>query len=78
MDKSRNHILFFTDGTGAVYELFARDGVIIYADVRLPVMPDGYRAGRFESIDSEHHRRMILERIQRNAPYGWRIVDDAQ
>lgn len=53
-EQSAGHL--WIDGST---ELFTRCGDILRAPLSSPVMPDGYRCGRFECVDAPHHREML-------------------
>lgn len=46
IETSRGH-LKFVDGINGKYEYFKRNGQIYNAHIDRPVMPDGYRCGRW-------------------------------
>jgi hypothetical protein len=58
MEKSQGHIKVI-----AGYEYFIRNGELFRARIELPVMPDGYRCGRWQTRESmaDDYIKMIQE-----------------
>ena len=57
--KSLGHICFVPRVSGGWFEYFARSGHIYRMDSSAPVMPDGYRCGRWHGPDREDIRAAI-------------------
>lgn len=59
-EKSKGHLAFVAF-RGQEWELFVRDGSIFRAPASAPVMPDGYRSGRWEGFDRPSTRAYLSE-----------------
>jgi hypothetical protein len=51
LEKSKGHIKFIWNNT---YEYYDRDGEVYLAPIHNPIMPDGYRSGRWECSRSHY------------------------
>jgi hypothetical protein len=60
--KSKGHL-----GVNAGNEYFVREGDIIEASIDAPVMPDGYRAGRFWATETDFHKQYALNKVRTGA-----------
>jgi hypothetical protein len=60
MEKSTGHKTFINN-----YEYFIRNGGLYRASAHLPIMPDGYRCGRWQTRESmaDDYIEMILSAI---------------
>ena len=57
--RSDGHIAFVPRASGGAWEYWARQGEIWRADTIAPVMPDGYRVGRWYGTDRHATRQSI-------------------
>ena len=64
--RSSGHIAFVPRASGGTWEYWERDGEIWRQDTSAPVMPDGYRSGRWYGTD----RHLTRETIRAAAKAG--------
>lgn len=58
-ERSRGHIAWVPRASGGMWEYWERDGEIWRMDSTAPVMPDGYRSGRWYGTDRHLTRTAI-------------------
>lgn len=58
-DTSDGHICFVRRVSGGWWEYFARQGSIWRMDSSAPIMPDGFRCGRWYAYDREDVRQNL-------------------
>lgn len=59
--QSKGHIGFAVDPWGVKWEFYRRAGSVYKAHASAPVMPDGYRSGRWFGFDRESTYRELRE-----------------
>lgn len=59
-ETSIGHVAFVPRASGGTWEYWTRCGEVWRADVTAPVMPDGYRSGRWYGTDRYACRAAIL------------------
>lgn len=60
IERSNGHIAFVPRASGGTWEYWTRDGEIWRQDTTAPVMPDGYRSGRWYGADRASTRENLL------------------
>ncbi len=64
LETSVGHVGFVRDSHGSLWEYWVRGDSVYRQNVAAPVMPDGYRSGRWFGYANELTARNILRHAQ--------------